>query len=348
MRTLASFVLAAALAACGTNASTGAPAPTGPSSSNAIATASTGSATPSPSAASNAVVRGTGELVLVDPAAGLDALGSHRATLSEAFEGTIDGSPASWSLTTTLVVQGPDAAQRTITGMGAVPATFQAPAWAAVVAGVAYEVEDGACSAGSAGATMPSVAEELARSLPDVAGATVVGRETIAGVEVDSYTFDGLALGVPDAAVASGRLSVATTGGAVIRFSMVESGGPDLFGAEWNGKLTTTYELADIGTAAAIELPADCPAGLLDFLVPTEATAVSSGPGHISFTVERSIADAVAMVRGGSVLSHWTAGEAVVLDDQAHLAFTLPGLAIDASVFRIGAATRVEITAVRA
>ena len=52
--------------------------------------------------------------MLGDLAFGLDAIGSHTSTLVEAFEGSIGGSAAAWTVTTTLEVDA-DAAARSLT-----------------------------------------------------------------------------------------------------------------------------------------------------------------------------------------------------------------------------------------
>jgi hypothetical protein len=328
------MVLGATLVvACGSST------PSGPAASpGQSGVATTGPSAAATNSAAPGVVEGPGDLVL-SAAIGIEALGGHTATLTEALEGE-------WSITTTLVSNGDDRA-RTVEWTGDVPDDYPAAASTLLVGGVVYQLEGEDCFAALAGDSAAETFEEPATLLPGLVGASLEKAEAIGGVDVNSYTFDGLALGIPDAGVATGRVSVAIADGRVLRYSMSVTGGEDELGEGISGTITTTYELTDVGAPPAIEPPASCPPGKIDFLVPLEATNVTEGPGQTSFTLAGKVAEAIGIVRGGSVIAHWTAGEAVVFEDEAHLAFTADGLTIDAFFSTVTGGTYVELVASR-
>ena len=333
-RVMVLVVSATVLAACGTST----PSEPGFSPGQSVASTAVPSTGAGASPAGSGAVEGPGELVL-HPGEGIDTLGGHRAALTESLDGV-------WSITTTLVSNG-DARAQTVERTGDVPEGYPEAGWTALVGGAIYQADGDQCSAGLAGDDAGQAFAEPVTLLPGLVGASLERAESIDGVDVNSYTFDGLALGIPDAAVASGRVSVAISDRHVVRYSMSVTGGEDELGEGMTGTLTTTYELADVGAPPAIELPPGCPPGKIEFLVPLEATGVTEWPGQTSFTLAGNVENAVGIVRGGSVIAHWTAGEAAVFDTEAHLAFTADGLAIDAFFFTVDDGTYVELVATR-
>lgn len=323
------------IAACGTSTPSGPAASPGQSGATSTAAPNTSAAA---SAAPGGTVEGPGELVL-SPADGIDALGGHTASLTEALDGV-------WSITTTLVSNG-DARSLTVERTGEVPGGYPDAGSTILSGGAIYAIEGEECSAAIAGGDAANAFVEPVTALPGLVGASLEKAESIDGIDVNSYTFDGLALGIPDASVATGRVSVAIGDGHVVRYSMAVTGGEDELGEGLSGTLTTSYELSDAGAPPAIDLPPSCPPGRIDFLVPLEATDVIEEPGTTSFTLAGTVSNAVGIVRGGSVIAHWTAGEAAVFDDEAHLAFTAEGLAIDAFFYTVKDGTFVEMVAAR-
>lgn len=293
-------------------------------------------------------IEGPGDFVLGWTAESLATLPSHRSTLVVSFEGTIAGQAATWSIRSELVVQR-DPAARTLAveHQGDVPEDEAAPGTFVLVDGVAYTISDEGCDASVYSGTPEAWAAEPIEQMPGLVGATAAGRETVNGVEVDSFTFDGLALGVPDAAQASGRVSVATAGGMVVHYETTETGGGDVFGDDVAGTMTMRYDLFDLGVAVAPGLAPDCPPGLLAFLAPTDATGLESNPGSMRFTLPGNVAKAVGVVRGGGVIARWSEKSAVIFDDEAQFEYTADGLTIDIFLAASGDNTEVQILAVR-
>jgi hypothetical protein len=339
------IAIAATLAGCNTATPSGGPDGASPTSSSSFASAGPAASTP---LVLPPVIEGPGDFVLGWTAKTLANLPSHRSTLVVTFEGTIAGQAAAWSTRSELVVQrDPGVRALTIEHEGPVPEDEAAAGTFVLVGGAAYTIGDEGCDASVYSGTPEAWAAEPIEAMPGLVGATSAGRETVNGVEVDSFTFDGLALGVPDAAQASGRVSV-TSAGMVVHYETTETGSEDVFGDGVSGTMTMRYDLFDVGVAVAPELAPECPPGLLDFLVPTDATGLESNPGSMRFTLPGNVAKAVGVVRGGGVIAHWSEKSAVILDDEAHFEYTADGLAIDVFLAASGGSTEVQILAVRA
>jgi hypothetical protein len=74
----------------------------------------------------------------------------------------------------------------------------------------------------------------------------------------------------------------------------VTTGGPDYFGEGIEGTLTWDYTLDEVNQPLSLELPADCPPGLLDVPVMTDAADLIEMPGFTTYTTPAGLADVIA------------------------------------------------------
>lgn len=275
-----------------TSAGAGASTPTGTSTT----TTGVPGTLPTDLFSSEPAVFGPGTFDVPEPRTGLDALTSYRATLTVAFAGTTAGKPDEWT-TTTVMALGPDASGRMMTVH---TSGSNAPSTALLLAergGASYEqVDDAECSARPIDpqATMTSTYEPAA-TLAGVIGADVVGTETINGLATTHATFDERAIGGLGVSRSTGELWVARDGRFIVKYVLTSTGGAAMFGASSEGTATWTYEVTDIGAAVAVELPTDCPAGMLtEVPVLPDAVAVISTPGVLGYDSATPTADAAA------------------------------------------------------
>lgn len=241
------------------------------------------------------VVFGPGAFNFLEPAAGLSDLSSYKATLSLSFDGTEAGQPSQWSKTyAMLVTLEPVARQLTIEKSGQV--SDPDPVFMAEVAGAAYEWRgENACTA-----TMlepgDSLAEQMepAGFLTGVIGAEEAGSETVNGVAANHYTFDERALGQLDLAQSTGEMWIASDGGYIVKYLLTTKGNADYFGEGIEGTITWDYALTDVNQPLTVELPKDCPAGMVDAPLLPDAADVVNVQGVLTYTTATSVADAAA------------------------------------------------------
>ena len=233
---------------------------------------------------------GPGPFNLMLPTEGLSGLSSYRATLTLSFEGTNAGQPEQWSRTyTMLVTQTSPARQLTI------EKSEDAPVYMAEVNDTFYERRgEDACIANAVEAE-GAFAEtwEPAGFLNSVIGADEAGTDTVNGVAADHYTFDERAQGALDIAESTGEIWIVSDGGYLVRYALVTAGGADYFGEGIEGTLTWDYELDDVNQPLVIEVPDDCPAGMLDVPVLPDAVDVLEMPGYTSYTTPSGMEDAI-------------------------------------------------------
>ena len=236
---------------------------------------------------------GPGAFNLLTPTAGLSDLSSYRATLTVSFDGTNVGQPQQWSSSYTLLVtQTPPAQQLTMDTSG----DGSAQVYRAEVNGTHYQRQgDDPCVA-SAIAAPDTFAQqwEPAGFLDSVIGADEAGTETVNGVAANHYIFDERAQGAAGFAKSSGELWVASDGNYLVRYKVVTTGGADYFGDGIEGTLTWDYELDDVNQPLTIEVPQDCPAGILDVPVMAGATDVVRVPGFTAYSTSSGLTDVVA------------------------------------------------------
>jgi hypothetical protein len=241
------------------------------------------------------VVLGPGSFDFLDLKVGLLTLSSYQATLSLSFVGTEAGQPSQWSqsyIMLNTVAQG--ARHLTITQSGQVdnPSLILM----AEVAGTTYEQNnEGNCIAT---VTEPenSLGEQMepVSFLSGIVGAEEVGSETLNGAAANHYRFDEQAVGQLGVAEATGELWVAAEGGYILKYVLTLTGGADYFGPGVEGTATWNYELTNINQPLTIELPANCPAGLINVPLLPDAFDVTQLPGLLSYTTFTSVADAAA------------------------------------------------------
>jgi hypothetical protein len=140
---------------------------------------------------------------------------------------------------------------------------------------------DQPCQASRAAASQPNLFEP-ARMLPHFLGANAAGEETVGGVNTNVYTFDHLALGVSDGAIASGKVWIAQHGGWVVRYELSLKSDA-VFGEGISGEQRWSYQISEVGTAQAL-LPESCPQVAADLPVPPDAKNLNHMPGSLKFT----------------------------------------------------------------
>jgi len=270
------------------------------------------------------IVFGPGDFIFPDTNAGLTDLSSYKATLALSFDGTRAGQPEQWTETYILAsTQEPAARQLTIEKSGDVSnpeAVFMAE-----VDGAAYERRgESACSATVIDAENSQI-ERLnpAGFLTGVIGAEEAGSETVNDVAADHYTFDERAFGQEGLAQSTGEMWVASEGGYIVRYLLTTVGTADYFGEGLEGTLTWDYELTEVNTPLAIELPADCPAGMVDAPRLPDASSVLNVPSVLAYDTSSSPAEAVAFYQEEIPGLGWTlVGEPNITDTMTILDFT--------------------------
>ena len=270
------------------------------------------------------VAFGPGDFILPEPAAGLPALSSYKATLNLSFEGMEAGRPNQWSKTyVMLTAQEHPARWLTIQSSGDLPdldAVFMAEADEA-----AYEQRgENACNA-----TMidpgNSLAEwwEPAGFLTGVIGAEGAGAETVNDVAASHYTFDERALGLLGLAQSTGEMWIASDGGYIVKYLVTTQGDADYFGEGIEGTLTWDYELTDVNQPVTITLPDDCPAGMVNAPSLPDATNVLNMPGILAYDTASSLADAAAFYQEQIPNLGWALmGQPTIRETDALMEFT--------------------------
>ncbi|MBZ0315485.1 MAG: hypothetical protein K8L91_03635 [Anaerolineae bacterium] len=262
---------------------------------------------------------GPGPFSLVTPTEGLATLTSYQATLTLTFDGMHDGQPQQWTRTYVMLVA-PPARQISITSTGADTTQL----YAAEVGGTLYEKRGEQDCMASAIETVGAFANrwEPAGFLTGVIGADEAGSETVNDVVTNHYTFDERALGL--FASSFGEMWVAAEGGYLMRYLLTTDGNPAYFGDATEGTVTWDYELTAINQPLVIELPSDCPIGMVDVPVPPDATDVVRAPGMTSYLTAATLTDAAAFAEAQFPAAGWTLTTPLAIADTAALLeFTL-------------------------
>lgn len=270
---------------------------------------------------------GPGPFNLMLPEAGLETLSSYRATLILTFDGTLDGQPSQWSRTYTMLV---NATGRQLT-IEKVDNGTASSVYRAEVNGASYERRDeNSCIANTVEFEGTFATEwEPAGFLDSVIGAEEAGTDTVNEVAANHYTFDESAQGALDIADSTGELWVASDGGYLLRYTLVTTGGADYFGAGVEGTLAWDYTLSDINQALTIELPADCPPGILDVPIMADAVDTAEFPGYTSYTTPSTIQDTVAFYQEQvAALGGQSDNPPTIAGETALYGFTLNGQAV--------------------
>jgi len=250
---------------------------------------------------------GPGPFDYPDPAAGLENLSSFKASLTVSFDGTQNGQTQQWSNTSVLTYQKEPPA-RTLTFETTAVVENPEPPFRAEMNGAEYvQAEDGSCFANPLDADN-SIIEFLnpVIALIGVLGAEEAGQETVNGIETNHYTFDERALGQAGLNKSSGELWVASEGGYLVRYHLKNSGDENYFGEGTNGTFTWDYELSEVNQVTAIQLPVDCPAGMVDVPMIPNATVITNMPGLLQYETATSIAEALAYYEQELPKHGWT------------------------------------------
>jgi len=130
--------------------------------------------------------------------------------------------------------------------------------------------------------------------LASVIGADAAGSQAINGVAADHYTFDERALGELGLAESAGELWLAADEGYVIRYLLTTVGTADYFGDGLEGTLTWDYELTEANEPVSLDLPGDCPPGMVNAPLLPDASNVVSVPGLLAYQTGASPNEAAA------------------------------------------------------
>ncbi len=238
---------------------------------------------------------GPGPFIYTDTRTGLADLPGYQARLTLTFDGTRDGQTQKWSKTyTMLATKDPQARQLTIERMDGT--SQPEPVFQAEMDGLNYERRgEDACNATEI-QEGNSLGErfEPASFLTGVIGAEEAGSETVNGVAANHYTFDQYALGEQDQTESTGEIWVASDGNYIVKYLLTRKGKADYFGEGIEGALTLDYELADPTQPVTIQLPEDCPPGMVDAPLLQDAANVEKGPGILSYKTATLLKDAAA------------------------------------------------------
>ena len=250
---------------------------------------------------------GPGSFDYPDPAAGLDGLSSFKASLTVSFNGNQSGQASQWSNTSVLIYQNEPRARILTFETTAVVADPQPPL-RAEMNGVEYEqVADGTCISRPLDLEN-SIIEFLnpVIALQGVLGAEEAGQETVNEIETNHYTFDERALGQAGLNKSSGELWVASQGGYLMRYHLETEGDENYFGEGMAGTITWDYELSEVNQVETIQLPADCPAGMVDAPILPDAANVTNMPGLLKYDTTTSVPEAAAYYEQELLSRGWT------------------------------------------
>lgn len=291
------------------------------------------------------IVFGSGDFDFPDPTAGLADLSSYRATLTVAFDGTSDGKPQKWSETDVMLFS-KSSAFRQLTVAKTGDASDTGPAYQAELDGVSYEVDsDNECVATTLQAKHSlGDQSEPASFLTGVIGVDAAGSASINGIETNHYTFDERALGQLGTTQSTGELWVAANGGYLSKYLLTSKGNEDYFGKGMAGTLTLDYELTDVGKPQKLQLPADCPPGLVNLPMLPDASNVDQSPGAQSFDTHSSLQETVAFYQKQLPGLGWKAnGVPIVTDTSAGLTYAKGNQELSISLQTNSGITSVDI-----
>jgi hypothetical protein len=113
-------------------------------------------------------------------------------------------------------------------------------------------------------------------------------------VQAAHHTFDERALTEAGLSKSAGELWLASEGGRLLRYRLTSSGDANYFGEGIQGAMSWDYELAQVNAPVTIELPADCPPGLVDAPMLPDAAQVERLPGLLQYETASSVQDVVA------------------------------------------------------
>jgi len=290
---------------------------------------------------------------LTDPAQGLFALHSYRATLRLSFHGIQLGAPSQWSQSFILTVSEVSKTRIMVTeytGLDQTVSYFPALTGAVNHVGYFRSLPSDNCNnfflpqGGKTDADLISSVPELAKRLPAPQAMTANGGlQNINGISVQPYDFNAAALQAEGANVV-GKAWLAVDGGYLVKYQLQLKGGNDFFDKDTSGTFTWEYDLDAVNQPDAIALPFDCPLPLPDLPLPDGAQDVISFPGYTSFTTSASVSDTAAFYQLNVPKAGFQAtGEPQVGKITAYLEFTQDSQIISVLISGETTTTTVEI-----
>ena len=288
---------------------------------------------------------GPGSFVLSDPLVGLANLSSYTATLTISFNGTRAGQAEQWSKPyVMLTTREPAARLLTVSGGGGALVVAEAQ-------GASYErPAEGPCVGNVLDADNPLAARsEPAGFLNGVIGAEEAGSETVNDVASTHYTFDQRAFGLTeDFTKSTGELWIAVDGGYLVKYLVTTVAGADYFGEGIEGTQTWDYELTGANQSLVIELPADCPAGMIDAPLMPDAANIVNMPGVLSFDTASNPADVAAFYQQQLVALGWNiVGEPATTEATGFLQFARESTTMTVAITAEAGLTSVSIVIFR-
>lgn len=266
---------------------------------------------------------GSGPFIYTDAGAGLSDLSSYQSTLTLSFDGTMDGQAATWSRTyTMLATNDPAARQWTI------ESTQGDTRFLAEINGVEIDkIGDGQCVARAINdEDLLSKRLSLSAFLSGVVGADEAGSETVNAIAANHYTFDQRALAEQDISESTGEMWVATDGGYIVKYLLTTKGKSEYFGDGIEGTVSLDYELTAINQPVEFDIPADCPAGLVDSPQMEDASNVANDAGVLTYTTASGTKAVAAFYQKELPKLGWQlTGEPLVEDATALLQFEKAG-----------------------
>ena len=189
---------------------------------------------------------------------------------------------------------------------------------------------------------------EPAGFLTAVHGADEAGSETVNDVAAKHYTFDDRALGQMKRAKSTGEMWVASDGGYIVRYKVTTTGDAEYFGDGIAGTLTWDYELTNVNQPVTVQLPEDCPDGLIDAPVLSDAANIENLPGSLSFEMSSNLADAAAFYQEQLPSLGWKLEEEQAISGpSAFMRFTQDNRQMMVTMTAEAGVTAVSIQAVR-
>lgn len=270
---------------------------------------------------------GPGPFELLDTRVGLSDLASYTVNLVITFDGTRDGNAENWSKAyTMLATNSPPARQWTIERSG--NASSPTSVFMAEMGGLDYERRgEEACLANviQEGNALQDRLEP-ASFLSAVIGAEEAGTDRVNDIASNRYTFDQRALGEDGLTEANGEVWVASEGGYIVRYLLTTKAGADYFGEGIEGTMTLSYELTGPNQPVTIQLPDDCPPGLVDAPLLPDAANVEKTPGALTYDTSTSVAEVAAFYQEQIPSLGWTLeGEPTIAESVAFLIYKKDG-----------------------
>lgn len=288
---------------------------------------------------------GPGHFNYGDTTTGLADLSSYTATLTITFDGTKDGKPEKWSRAYKMLsTKNPPARLWTIDKTEndvSADTIIQAE-----MSGLDYK-KDGkdSCRANTIQTDEPlSKRLELASFLSGVIGAQEAGSDTVNKIAATHYTFDQHALGEDGISQSTGEIWVATAGNYLVKYVLTTKAGSKYFSPGVEGTLRMNYELSGPNAKVKIDLPKDCPPGLITVPAMPDATNVQNFPGMQVYTSASSIADVVAFYKKELPPLGWKPeGDPAITDKAGNVNFTQGDQAMVISIEPAGSGSTVTI-----